>query len=82
MDGFGRLFHAEDIPMNDEPHADSKWTHNICGGCWNKRFPDRPFDWRNYGSSDLDTCCYCDTSNQDGLYYREDPVTVHGGKGD
>lgn len=49
----------------------SRWTHNICVACWNRKNPDHQVTRR--GNADLDNCCFCGLLNYDGIYIRHDP---------
>jgi hypothetical protein len=48
-------------------------THHSCDDCWHRIAPDRPFPLRiTYNGRDLpwDTCCWCGTWNNSGIYVR------------
>ena len=54
--------------MIDEPH---RWTHNICGTCWQKKFEFRqPV---KVTPAQLEICCFCGADTEEGIYTREDP---------
>lgn len=60
------------------PHPESKWTHQICVPCWNDKNPDRTVVPQDYTKGASEVCCYCEVTNNSGIYYREDPELVHG----
>lgn len=55
--------------------SESPWTHNICEKCWFKRDPNRT-PLKLTGEDLTDVCCFCGSTNQDGIYVRHDPKTT------
>ena len=53
----------------------SKWTHNICKECWDKKNPNNRQAHRAI-ASESNVCCYCGQKNSDGIYLRDDPNTI------
>lgn len=51
----------------------SKWTHNICGGCWNRLNPDREPFAALQPFAETDKCCFCGKDNHDGIFVRRAP---------
>ena len=58
------------------PHPDSKWTHAICSDCYDLEEPGRRPTVLIAADDEL--CCFCGKETDDGIYYRKDPVVVHG----
>ena len=60
------------------PHPDSKWTHNICGVCYQIEQPGRTPATITEKYREVETCCFCGVETREGIYYRKDPEVVHG----
>ena len=50
----------------------SKWTHNICDNCWDKRnsisIPVKIIE------PDEEPCCFCGKLSKSGIFVRHDPT--------
>lgn len=52
----------------------SEWTHPICELCWHLREPNRvPVRIKD---AQKESCCFCGTATQSGIYVRQDPKTT------
>lgn len=54
--------------------AVSRWTHAMCGACWEKENPGRPPHMVSGGATDL--CCFCGMETTLGIYVRWNPTEV------
>jgi len=50
------------------------WSQAICSGCYDKRYPQRPPV--KFVSTRREQCCDCGMPTSEGIYMREDPMTV------
>lgn len=50
------------------------WTQPICAKCWYMRNPDR--EASRLLEPEVERCCHCGESTNDGIYVRIDPRTV------
>ena len=50
------------------------WSQAICSGCYDKRYPQRPPV--KFKSARREQCCDCGMPTDEGIYMREDPMTV------
>lgn len=49
----------------------SKWTHVVCGTCYDKMYPGRePARLRDVTE---ERCCFCDGPTNEGIFVRADP---------
>ena len=53
----------------------SRWNHNICIECWNKKYGTQ-LPYRLIDDSIKEVCCYCGSENTDAIYVRDDPKSV------
>jgi hypothetical protein len=53
-----------------------KWTHPICSGCYDKRYPDKEPLAVNGEMAILEQCCDCGSKTNEGIYFRADPRTL------
>lgn len=54
----------------------SRWTHNICGMCWQRRCDEKDEPHRQAARLRFPNpvkCCFCGAVNSFGAYVREDP---------
>lgn len=47
------------------------WTHPICRACYAKHEPSR--NPTKVTGQHEETCCFCNQSTDEGIYYRYDP---------
>ena len=51
----------------------SRFQHNICEPCWNKKHPDRVAHAMVEEFRETERCCFCFCLHQSGISIREDP---------
>jgi hypothetical protein len=52
------------------------WTQPCCMSCWDERNPNRPAIQMRAPTRVLETCVYCGSDTNDGIYVRLDPSTA------
>lgn len=52
--------------------SQSRWTHNICEACWQRRSPQ--FDPIRFTLKAQEICCFCGKPTAAGIYIRFDPA--------
>lgn len=50
-----------------------RWVHSTCTTCWNAQNPDRVAV--RLHDAKPETCCFCGSTHQSGIYVRHDPTS-------
>jgi len=60
------------------PHEGSRWTHPICGECYDREQPGRVPARIKAEYAEQQECCWCGAETSEGIFYRADPEVLHG----